>query len=158
VSEDLTPHRLTSCPDDHHLAVVQTVCSSSCLRPVTRSHINMQNSKLQGMPLRHCSYTYCHKHTQSEVSTVLGISVLAHCGQLTNGPSFQFPSNHVSGIFPYAVYNTLSICMHYCNSHYNRHSTAIHIKTNSFYILKVCNKLQIYLTSGHPHKLLFGAD
>jgi hypothetical protein len=87
VSEDVSPHRLTSRPDDHHLAAVRKVCSSSCLQPVTKSHINIQNSKPQRTPLVHCDYTYCHKHTQSE-----GMSALAHCGQLTNGPSFKCPS------------------------------------------------------------------
>ena len=54
VSEDLSPHGLTSCPDDRRLAAVRAVCSSSCFQPVTKSHINIQNSNLQGMPPTHC--------------------------------------------------------------------------------------------------------
>ena len=85
MSEDLSPCRLTSCPDDLHLAVARAVCSSSCFQPVTKSHINTQSSKLQGMPLPSRTATSTH-HLRCPQRW---ISVLAHCRKLTNGLSFK---------------------------------------------------------------------
>ena len=181
VSEALSPHWLTSCPDDHHLAAVRAVCSSSCLRPVTKSHINIHNRKLQGMPLMHCDCTYCHKHTPSEVSTVLGISVLAQCGQLTKGPSFKCPSNTLA-VFSCMQFSVLytSLCTTVISTIKGIPVPSTLKLTHFIFSNKVCKmqnkpqlcfwrcsrkKLHVHLKSGHPHKLLlqidqmlFGAD
>jgi hypothetical protein len=77
VGENFSPRGLTSCPDDHPLAVVQVPCSSSCLQPVTQ----VKSRKLQAMPLVCSDHTHCNKYIKSEVSPVVGLT----------GPSFQFP-------------------------------------------------------------------
>lgn len=111
VGENFSPHGLTSCPDDHPLAVVQVPCSSSCLQPVTQ----VKSRKLQAMPLVCSDHTHCNKYVKSEVSPVVGISVLAECSWLTglDWTLLSIPFHQVCIIFLHAVCNTSHACMHH---------------------------------------------
>jgi len=130
VSEDLSPHRLTSCPDDHHLAAVRTVCSSSCLQPVIKSHINVQNSKLQETCPAPCTATTLTAtgthHLRFPQCWDCCVSTLRAANKWT---VFYCPSVTLAAFCCMQFSILYYICMHHCNWHYKRHSTAIHIKT-----------------------------